>query len=79
MTILNSDGQVTIPSDLINKLGIKVGNKLFFVEIDGKSIILSNDPNQLDMIQNQLKGKTKSYDPDDGYDYDDIQGNLQRN
>ena len=33
MAILNSDSQVTIPTDIIKKLGIEVGDKIFFVEV----------------------------------------------
>ena len=59
MAILSSEGQVTIPSDIIRKLGIEIGDKIFFVEIDGKFMIQNTEPDPLDIIQTQLKGEAQ--------------------
>ena len=39
---VTSKGQITIPIDIRRKLGIKEGDKLLFVEDEGKIILMKN-------------------------------------
>ena len=58
--VVNSDGRITIPAEIIRKLGVEKGDKLFFIEVNGKYVIQNTEPDSLDVIQAQLHGVTES-------------------
>ena len=57
--VVNESGQITIPSMLMEKLGIEKGCELYLFESDGKLIIQNDNRDPLDVIQEELRGEAE--------------------
>ncbi len=51
---VTSKGQITIPKDIRNKLNLKTGDKVMFIEEDGKIIVANSSVVALKDIQKQM-------------------------
>ncbi|MFP4482392.1 MAG: AbrB/MazE/SpoVT family DNA-binding domain-containing protein [Thermovirgaceae bacterium] len=54
---ITSKGQITIPVDVRRKLGVKKGDKILFVEDDGKIYILNSSMEALREAQAAFTGE----------------------
>ena len=54
---LTSKGQITIPIDIRKKLKLKEGDKVFFIEEDGKIILQNASQSALSNFQNEMAGE----------------------
>jgi len=70
--IVTSKGQITIPLDVREKMNIKEGDKIAFVEDNGKYFLQNSAIKALEDIQNTMKGEAEKAgfnNPDDVVDY----------
>ncbi|MCH3915468.1 MAG: AbrB/MazE/SpoVT family DNA-binding domain-containing protein [Acidaminococcaceae bacterium] len=56
---VTTKGQITIPREIREKLGIKAGDKLLFVEEAGKIIIINSSMATLKEVQRDFAGSAK--------------------
>jgi AbrB family looped-hinge helix DNA binding protein len=54
---ITSKGQITIPVDVRRKLGVKKGDKILFIEEDGKIYILNSSMEALREVQAAFAGE----------------------
>jgi antitoxin PrlF len=57
LATVTSKGQITIPVKIRNKLSLKTGDQVFFMEEKGKIVFQNASQIALSSIQNQMKGK----------------------
>ena len=72
MTKVTSKGQITIPRDIRKKMAIKTGDKIIFLEENGKVYFQNSASVALKIIQNEMRWEaTKAgfNDPDDVTQY----------
>ena len=56
---VTSKGQVTIPIEIRKKLGVKNGDKILFVEEDGRIYMLNSSMDALREAQNEFFGEAE--------------------
>lgn len=56
---VTSKGQITIPIDIRRKLGIKEGDKILFVEEDGKIFLMNSTLTALKEAQEAFRGEAE--------------------
>jgi len=56
---LTSKGQITIPIEIRKKLRLKEGDKVFFIEEDGKIIFQNASQAALSTFQNEMTGEAE--------------------
>ncbi len=54
---ITSKGQITIPIEIRRKLRLKEGDKVFFIEEDGKIIFQNASRTALKSLQNEMIGE----------------------
>lgn len=59
LATLTSKGQITIPVKIRNKMNLKAGDKVFFIEDNEKIIVQNASQIALVNIQNSMNGKAK--------------------
>ena len=72
MAKVTSKGQITIPHDIRKKMALKTGDKIIFLEENGKVYFQNSASVALKIIQNEMKGeaiKARFNDPDDVTQY----------
>jgi antitoxin PrlF len=57
LATVTSKGQITIPVKIRNKLSLKTGDQVFFMEEKGKIVFRNASQIALSSIQNEMKGK----------------------
>ena len=70
--IVTSKGQITIPRDVRAKMNIKEGDKIAFIEDNGKYFLQNSAIKALEDIQNTMEGEAEKAgfnNPDDVVDY----------
>ena len=55
LAVISLDGQVTIPAEIMQELGIEKGDKVCFLKKDGEWIIKPSFQDSLKAIQNIMK------------------------
>lgn len=77
---ISSKGQITIPIEVRKKLNLKEGDKVLFIEEEGKIIIANSSYMALKEMQEAMKGEAEKaaiYTEDDVNKLiDDIRGEL---
>jgi len=69
---ITSKGQITIPSSIRIKMGLKKGDKILFLEDNGKFFLLNSASVVLKDFQNIMKGEAENVgftSPDDVVEY----------
>ena len=56
---VTSSGQITLPSTIRKKLGVKEGDKVLFVEDDGKIVLLNSSVIAIEKLQHTMKGEAE--------------------
>jgi AbrB family looped-hinge helix DNA binding protein len=56
---VTSKGQITIPIEIRKRLGIKNGDKILFVEEDGRVYMMSSSIEAFKAAQNAFKGEAQ--------------------
>lgn len=59
---ITSKGQITIPIEIRKKLRLKEGDKVFFIEKDGKIIFQNASQAALSTFQNEMAGEAEKAD-----------------
>ena len=57
--VVSSKGQITIPLEVMQKLGISKGDKVFFISKNGRIIIKPENYNPLKALQITMKGEAE--------------------
>jgi antitoxin PrlF len=57
LATVTSKGQITIPVKIRNKLSLKTGDQVFFMEEKGKIVFQNASQIALSTIQNEMNGK----------------------
>ena len=53
---VTSKGQITIPREIRKKLGLKAGDKVLFVEEDGKITVTNSAQAAISLVQSEFRG-----------------------
>lgn len=56
---VTSKGQITIPVDIRRKLGIKEGDKILFIEEQGRVIMMNSSMDALRKAQDEFAGEAE--------------------
>ena len=56
---VTSKGQITIPKEIREKLGIKTGDKILFIEDSGRIYLMNSSMNALREAQMAFKGEAE--------------------
>lgn len=75
---VTSKGQITIPVDIRRKLGVKEGDKVLFVEEQGKIIMMNSSMEALRKAQAAFSGEAKRLGLKNEQDVDDLVRELRR-
>jgi antitoxin PrlF len=59
LATVTSKGQITIPVKIRNKLSLKTGDQVFFMEEKGKIVFQNASQIALSTIQNEMDGKAE--------------------
>ncbi len=75
---VTSKGQITIPIDIRRKLGVKEGDKILFVEEQGKVIMMNSSMDALRKAQAAFTGEAERLGLKDEQDVVDLVSELRR-
>ncbi len=75
---VTSKGQITIPIDIRRKLGIKEGDKILFVEEQGRIVMLNSSMEALRKAQSVFAGEAERLGLKDEQDVADMVAALRR-
>lgn len=75
---VTSKGQITIPIDIRRKLGVKEGDKILFVEEQGRIIIVNSSMDALQKAQAAFTGEAERLGLKDERDVADLISELRR-
>ena len=75
---VTSKGQITIPIDIRRKLGVKEGDKILFVEEQGRIIMMNSSMDALRKAQAAFTGEAERLGLRDEQDVVDLVSELRR-
>lgn len=75
---ITSKGQITIPIDIRRKLGVKEGDKILFVEEQGRIIMMNSSMDALRKAQAAFAGEAERLGLKDEQDVADLVSELRR-
>lgn len=75
---ITSKGQITVPIDIRRKLGVKEGDKILFVEEQGRIIVMNSSMEALHRAQNAFAGEADRLGLKDEQDVVDMVAELRR-
>lgn len=75
---VTSKGQITIPIDIRKKLGVKEGDKILFVEEQGRIIMMNSSMDALRKAQAAFAGEAERLGLKDEQDVADLVSELRR-
>ena len=75
---VTSKGQITIPIDIRRKLGVKEGDKILFVEEQGRVIMMNSSMDALRKAQATFTGEAERLGLKDEQDVVDLVSELRR-
>lgn len=75
---VTSKGQITIPIDIRRKLGVKEGDKILFVEEQGRIIMMNSSMDALRKAQTAFAGEAERLGLKDEQDVADLVSELRR-
>lgn len=75
---VTSKGQITIPVDIRRKLGVKEGDKILFVEEQGRIIMMNSSMDALRKAQAAFTGEAERLGLRDEQDVADLVSALRR-
>ena len=75
---VTSKGQITIPIDIRRKLGVKEGDKILFVEEQGRVIMMNSSMDALRKAQAAFTGEAERLGLRDEQDVADLVSALRR-
>ena len=75
---ITSKGQITIPIDIRRKLGVKEGDKILFVEEQGRIIMMNSSMDALRKAQAAFTGEAERLGLRDEQDVADLVSALRR-
>ncbi len=75
---VTSKGEITIPIDIRRKLGVKEGDKILFVEEQGKVIMMNSSMDALRKAQAAFTGEAERLGLKDEQDVVDLVSELRR-
>ena len=75
---ITSKGQITIPIDIRRKLGVKEGDKILFVEEQGRIIMMNSSMDALRKAQTAFAGEAERLGLKDEQDVADLVSELRR-
>lgn len=75
---ITSKGQITVPIGIRKKLGVKEGDKILFVEEQGRIIIMNSSMEALRKAQNAFAGEAERLGLKDEQNVADMVAELRR-
>jgi len=75
---ITSKGQITIPIDIRRRLGVKEGDKVLFLEEQGKIIMMNSSMEALHKAQAAFAGEAERLGLEDEQDVADMVRELRR-
>lgn len=75
---VTSKGQITIPIDIRRRLGVKEGDKVLFVEEQGKIVMMNSSMEALRKVQAAFAGEAERLGLKDEEDVNDFIHELRR-
>lgn len=75
---VTSKGQITIPLEIRKKLGVKEGDKVLFIEEQGRVIMVNSSMEALRKAQNAFAGEADRLGLKDEQDVVDLVSELRR-
>ncbi len=75
---VTSKGQITIPIDIRRRLGVKEGDKILFVEEQGKIVMMNSSMEALRKAQAAFAGEAERLGLKDEQDVADLVSELRR-
>lgn len=75
---VTSKGQITIPIDIRRKLGVKEGDKILFIEEQGRVIMMNSSMDALRRAQNAFAGEAERLGLKNEQDVADMVSQLRR-
>lgn len=75
---ITSKGQITVPIGIRKKLGVKEGDKILFVEEQGRIIIMNSSMEALRKAQNAFAGEAERIGLKDEQNVADMVAELRR-
>lgn len=75
---ITSKGQITIPIDIRRKLGVKEGDKVLFVEEQGRIVMMNSSMEALRKAQAAFAGEAERLGLEDEQDVLDMISELRR-
>ena len=75
---VTSKGQITIPIDIRRRLGVKEGDKILFIEEQGKIVMMNSSMEALRKAQTAFSGEAERLGLKDEQDVADLVSELRR-
>ena len=75
---VTSKGQITIPIDIRRRLGVKEGDKILFIEEQGKIVMMNSSMEALRKAQAAFAGEAERLGLKDEQDVADLVNELRR-
>ena len=75
---VTSKGQITIPIDIRRRLGVKEGDKILFIEEQGKIVMMNSSMEALRKAQAAFAGEAERLGLTDEQDVADLISELRR-
>lgn len=75
---ITSKGQITIPIDIRRRLGVKEGDKILFIEEQGKIVMMNSSMEALRKAQAAFAGEAERLGLKDDQDVADLVNELRR-
>lgn len=75
---VTSKGQITIPVDIRRRLGVKEGDKILFIEEQGKIVMMNSSMEALRKAQAAFAGEAERLGLKDEQDVADLVNELRR-
>lgn len=75
---ITSKGQITIPIDIRRRLGVKEGDKILFIEEQGKIVMMNSSMEALRKAQAAFAGEADRLGLKDEQDVADLVSELRR-
>lgn len=75
---VSSKGQITIPIEIRNKLNLKEGDKVLFLEENGRIVLANSSYVALRDMQEEMKGKAEEVGLDSEEDVNELIKNIRK-